>query len=79
MTTPLQALHKAMKESRNATEVLARLSDQGFTILHVEGTIAAATTVLSFHPGITQPEAVARTVVMGSILGATMDGMLSDG
>lgn len=76
MATPLQALDRALKDGSNATEVMARLTEAGFAVLHVEGTISAAGVVLSCLPGVTQPEAVARTVITSAMIGAQITEMM---
>ena len=78
--TPLQALDRAMKDGTNPSAVLNGLTELGFSLMHTEGTISAASTVLRFHQGpITDPDAVARTVIMSAILGSQLEGMRGDG
>lgn len=79
MTTPLQALDVALKTGDNATEVLARLAEQGFIVVHEQSMIRYATEVLRHMHGMTQPEAVANTVIRSAVMGANLEGMMHDG
>lgn len=79
MPTTLQALTVALEGGRNATEVMARLAEQGFSVIHTEAVITQAAVVLSCHAGIAQPDAVARTVITSAILGSQFQALMEDG
>jgi hypothetical protein len=78
MTTPLQALDRALRDGGDATEVLTRLGDQGFMVVNQQDLIDAATHVLSYMRGVTNPEATARTVISASLTGSIVQGMMRD-
>lgn len=80
MSTPLQALDGALRTGTNATEVLARLGEQGFIVVNQEALIRYATEVVRTMRGMEQQaEPVAKTIMHAAIMGATLEGMWNDG
>lgn len=80
MTTPLQAVDRAVKDSTNATEVLSRLGEMGFIVVNQEALIRFATEVVRRMHGMEhQAEPVAKTIMHAAIMGATLEGMWNGG
>lgn len=78
MSTPLQALDRALKDGRNASEVLASLTSQGFVLARQDDMVTAATEVFRHMHGVSNPEATAKTVVVATLLGSQIVGMLGE-